>query len=560
MVRPMKKTGPLPRAAAHGTKSIPQTAGGRRTIVMFAALAAIVLLGFLLRLSVFDFSIGGNGGDGMRDYLVASHIVNFQEFVLTGDMNGTLEIKNGPLYYYALALPLLFFDHPLVLGYFFVLLQSLLPVLVFLMVRAVWDDTAAILAALFAGFTPALVGHSAWYIWSPYVMELFLAAACALLAYGYSARRMWPLILGASVAVASATIHNSAFAVLPVYMALSLGIVYALGRKLISYALVCGSAALTFVAIYTPLVLQYARENQNVIEVILHSIGNQNQGGLQPADFISPVTSLLYRFTHSYESLWLVLPGVAMLWYFLSRRISVGRKVALAAVCVAVLANLAAVALFGIPGSHYIVPILFLIPILLVVPAAALIHTVAPYYKNAAAAGLIGIVLFALFLKTVDVREIADIRFPPENFTTIENAAQAILAKAETLKESENRPDISFFDIAIYRTGGNDVKPASLWIPLERVSGIKFTTASDNAWSFEQRTFENTDYIFLGCTTHPDAPERFSDEECLNTFGNARQSYTADRDPIFNSELLTVFLARRAPAMQQADISETGDE
>src|SRR3989338_10926533 len=108
----------------------------------------ILLLAFILRLQRFDFPLSYvfAWGDGTRDYLVADHIIRYQELPLLGPYNLLYEqgMRNSPLYFYFLALLLMPFNHILTLTAVNIVLQMGVIVLVYFITKRIFDESSAL--------------------------------------------------------------------------------------------------------------------------------------------------------------------------------------------------------------------------------------------------------------------------------------------------------------------------------------------------------------------------------------------------------------------------------
>lgn len=167
----------------------------------------IFILSFVVRILRFDYPMSGvfAWGDGTRDYLVASHIVKYQEFPLVGPYNllDDKGVKNNPSYFYVLALPLLLFNHPLTLAVFNIFLQMASLVLVYLIAKAAFNRNVALVALIFFSFNPEVIKF-ADYIWQPYSMMPLALLGLYLLIRGY------PVLSLVAVSMSFA-MHSSGF-------------------------------------------------------------------------------------------------------------------------------------------------------------------------------------------------------------------------------------------------------------------------------------------------------------------------------------------------------------
>lgn len=141
----------------------------KRNLVFFI----VLILSLLVRLERLDFPLSDIfwWGDGTRDYLVASHILQYNEFPKLGPYNLLYEsgIRNSPLYFYVLALFLIPFNHPVTLTFFNIIFQIAVLVLIYLIARKIFDREVALSAMALYSFSSGVIKQSD-YIWQPYLM------------------------------------------------------------------------------------------------------------------------------------------------------------------------------------------------------------------------------------------------------------------------------------------------------------------------------------------------------------------------------------------------------
>lgn len=141
----------------------------KRNLVFFA----ILIFSLLIRLERLDFPLSDIfwWGDGSRDYLVANHILKYQEFPKLGPFNLLYDsgLRNSPLYFYTLALFLIPFNHPVTLTFINICLQITVLILIYLITRKIFDQTVALSAMALYSFSIGVIKQSN-YIWQPYLM------------------------------------------------------------------------------------------------------------------------------------------------------------------------------------------------------------------------------------------------------------------------------------------------------------------------------------------------------------------------------------------------------
>lgn len=134
----------------------------------------ILILSFLVRLTRLDFPLSDIfwWGDGTRDFLVANHILKYGEYPLVGPYNLLYEsgVRNSPLYFYALVLLLIPFNHPITLAFFNICFQIAVLVLIYFIARKIFNSSIALSAMALYSFSSGVIKQSD-YIWQPYLMQ-----------------------------------------------------------------------------------------------------------------------------------------------------------------------------------------------------------------------------------------------------------------------------------------------------------------------------------------------------------------------------------------------------
>lgn len=194
-------------------------------------LIAILGAAFLIRFVAYDHPLALHGGEGFRDYLTAKHIVHFGEFPAAGPWNQTLpHLGNSPLYFYILAVPLLFSQSWHMLEVAFILLACLAVLLVYLLARDIFDQRTALLSAAVYAFAPVLIAESATFVWQPYVMEPLLLASVYTGYRGYTRSDLGSLLMSIALCVTALSVHLAVFGILPIYGLCMLAALYTLRR------------------------------------------------------------------------------------------------------------------------------------------------------------------------------------------------------------------------------------------------------------------------------------------------------------------------------------------
>jgi 4-amino-4-deoxy-L-arabinose transferase-like glycosyltransferase len=193
-----------------------------------ALLVSLVVIGSLLRINVFDSS-----GDSFyhvdvtRDYLIASHIVEYGDLPLTGPDGYFGPNSNSPVYYYIIALLLLLSNAVLFPGLVNVFLQAAAIPLVYLLGKELFSRRTGLAAAALFTFFDGVVAQ-AMQMWQPHLMQFFLLGSFLFLIYGYKKDRELFLYASSGLLAFSAILHSSVLAIVPVQLG---AILYILWKK-----------------------------------------------------------------------------------------------------------------------------------------------------------------------------------------------------------------------------------------------------------------------------------------------------------------------------------------
>lgn len=163
-----------------------------------------------------------HGDDMYRDYVIARNIVLYHEYPLVGPvMNAYAQpfgaMRNSPVYYYVLSLPLLFYDHVLALGIFGILLQLITIVFFYILGSFLWSKKIGCATAVLYGVA-SLSFHEYSYPWQPQMMEPFFILSLILCAITYKKRTVLNIVMTGVVVCAATLIHVSAVLLVPLYI------------------------------------------------------------------------------------------------------------------------------------------------------------------------------------------------------------------------------------------------------------------------------------------------------------------------------------------------------
>ena len=479
-------------------------------------LLAILLISFALRINRLDYPMSYTfaWGDGARDYLVASHIVRYGEFPLTGPYNLLEEsgIKGSPIYFYILALPLLVYNHPLTLGLINIFLQVLVLVLIFLIAREAFDTPTALMALTFFSFNPEIIKQSD-YIWQPYLMMPLAYFSLYLFVRAIFRKNYRLLFLSLTVATLSFAIHNSAFPYLIVLLAASIIVVKLKRKNFYYYFGLLFSILLPTAILHLPVVLTSGGIKAFPTQNIFGFINNLNFN----------LDSFLNTFYVNKLFLAVLLLLSTLLYYLKRNHFLLGALVLF-------LTPLILASFFDKIRFHYL---MLSSGIFAIIIAYLLTHLKPLALK---------LLLFCLILWIFsgNLQFIKDFKKPFENQKIINQITQKIVSelpepysfqvKSYAKDLSADRQDKSTFDYPVLDT--------ILLVPLEERLKVKLARVSDEN-SYNHVQINEKDYIVLACYKF----HTNMDSDCREDFLKDNRDYNVIKT-LYISEYISIYLTK----------------
>jgi hypothetical protein len=178
-----------------------------------------IFLIFLLRISLYGDNYPNlNTLDPSLEYLVASHMIKYQEFPLVGTtaFDGKATV-NSPLYYYFIAVFLLIFRSVFTLYALNIVLQSAMTVIIYHTVKRLFGKSAAIIAALFRALSMWSMETSQFFF-QPYIMQPFFFASIYSIIRSYTERSFRWLIASILCMHAATGFYLSSLPYIPLYL------------------------------------------------------------------------------------------------------------------------------------------------------------------------------------------------------------------------------------------------------------------------------------------------------------------------------------------------------
>ena len=437
-------------------------------------LTVILAASFLVRILHLDYPLSETfwWGDSTRDYLVASHILKYQEFPLVGPYNLLFEsgIRNSPLYFYALAAFLIPFNHPLTLSFFNIILQMLTLFLIFFLTKKMFGVNTALLATALLSFNPEAIKQSD-YIWQPYLMHSVALLSLYFLIKTYFEENFKFYLVSLITLTLAFALHSSAFPWLPVFL-LS-GVIFLKNKWIKVFS--------TFsIIILSTLLFVFLDQLPPALTVKNWSDYFSN--------FNFNLVQLLNIFNVNYFFLFLLLLFIIFLLW--QKKKIVDRKL-FAVTFLLFLAPLVFASLFNKIRPHYLIASL----VSFTIWVAVLANFTIPKYK-----ALIFLVIFVIFTNNLNFLKID--KKPFQNLRYIENITDQLIKDLKHIKDEKKYLGFDFFQV---HSLGIDEKvydypilDTILLASLERKLEAKLAKVSDNS-PYNHVQTNKRDYIFLSC-------------------------------------------------------------
>lgn len=498
-----------------------------------------VLVSFFLRLTGLDYPLDEGHGEYTMAYLYAHHIVAHQDFLLAGDGNSVWpSLKTSPLYYYLLAAFLFIKDGVIFLGFINVLFQVGTLVLVYLLARMLFGTGTALIASILFGISDEILRQSI-YVWHPWVMQLFANGSYVLLVLGYLKKTYVPVLLSIFFLIFAAALHSSAFSLVPLFMVGTFFILKQQRRNPRYYLLSLGTLGASLLVFFTPVLIYWRKFNVNpfVISKGEAEYISSFHGFFQ--NFVQNLSTVITHFFRGVGDNIFSPEGVVFLVTLFSIPLSLflhkgerQRKIFFLLLLLFFLQPFLFASLIdkiNIDGGNFYVYHFTAVFGLFFILVAEAINSV--FSKSTVLQmGKILIVILLVSILSLQFSAVQKrIEFSHfQNFSLINSLAKAMEDEIVTIQKREEREDIDFFQLRLYRKSVRYQRDdAAFWIPLERDFQRKFVEvkARPQKAYFMYRYTNSADYIFLICKNY--APGQ--DKECHENFSGENPGYIIDR-------------------------------
>lgn len=482
-------------------------------------LVVIIILSFLVRILRFDYpmSYGFAWGDGTRDYLVANHILKYHEVPLTGPYNLLYEngIRNSPFYFYLLSFLLLPFNNILTLSFLNILMQTGLILLIYLIVRKIFDQKTALLTVLLYSFNWEVL-HQSDFIWQPNLMLGAMALSAWFLTQAFFKKNYFKLLLSVFFLSLSFILHSSAFPWVVVFLILSFGNRFTLKHYI-------GLFSLFFIS-------QFIFYFPVLIFLLKHTISiNIRESGSYFLNFSSNLQQVLSSLNLN-NPLSIILIVIFLILYFWKFKDSKKRLMGL--MLILGFAPILFASFFNKIRMHYL--LLTIPPIIIFISRIIALQR----KKNMILLGL----LFFIIL-TGNLKFITNPVAPKTSLKMINQLSDLIQAELVDIQKKEGFTDFSFFQIKSItweeKAFDYPTLDTILIIPLEEKLNQKFSKISD-ASPFNHTQINRLDYLVIACYN---LRGEFSDLDCLKEFSIQNPGYVILKN-LYREFPASIYLAK----------------
>lgn len=471
----------------------------------------LLVVTFLVRLQRFDFPLSYTfaWGDGTRDFLVANHILRYQEFVLVGPFNLFNEagVRNSPLYFYLLSLFLLPFNNILTLSFFNILLQLGITVLIFYITKRLFDLPTALIAIVLFSFNPEVI-KQADFVWQPFMMLPLALLGLLFLVNSYK------LLSLAAISIAI-SLHNSAVCWLPPFF------IY-MKKTLKFYPKAFLVIFLSVFFSYLPLIFFYLKSGFSKSATNISIYANSPS-----AYFINlglNIDELLKAFYINKPLAILLVIG----FFIILKRDWKNRKVLIFFLLLFVSPIIFA-SFFNKIRLHYLILSLSLLPILV----SYITSIFKPFLRTL-------IVLILIIIFTGNSAYSKEIKNPLDNQKKVEIITSKVKEQLDVVKQAKGFSDYSFFQIESFALSDiilpYPVLDTFLIVALEDKLNIKLSQNSDQS-PYNHVQLNKKDFLLISCFKF-----NKSKKDCIQFFKTKHQDINIYK-MIYNDESISIYIA-----------------
>lgn len=518
----------------------------QKTAALFIFL--ILVVSFFMRITTQTYPYGSD--DSNRDYLVAHHIVQYQEYPMTGPFAAVTKSRNSPSYYYILAAFAYIKDDPIFLRVVSGILQVLTIYIIYKLARKLYDLPTAFLASMLISFNRYSLTQAS-YMWQPWVMQPIVNLSYLLLLISYQKKNYYILLLSVFCFVFAGSIHTSAFSISPILLVSGIAVLRIQKAKIKHYIGVVLTISGSFLAFYLPVFIAYSGNNS-----ILPPLSSSNILGIYNpmqigVNFLKNFNyfiggSLFYITTIITTNAVLTLTICIMLIYYFYSKKQKEEKIFSSLILSSIILILLYISIVktnlfnSYYGIHYFTPVYGLF-IILFARTGIFIFRKNKYTK------IVGILIFSAYFGFVLSGIYINSYHNKPNFTLKyldDPAINAIRDDVLAIKKANNLPHFNFFKIEA--PGGDKIGwkyKSTVFAVLERELDTRLVKIDDyNQEGFTQLAARNPKYIFLIC---PSPTTQLNGSwNCVANFLNSNENFLREKET-YSNHLYSIHLIKR---------------
>lgn len=284
--------------------------------------------------------------DPSLEYLVASHIVNFKEFPLTGTtgLNGAASV-NSPAYYYFLAFFLLFHRSVFTLYSVNILLQAIMGLAIYSLVKNLFGSFSG-LVSLFVTSLSMWGMQSSRFFFQPYLSQTVFFVSVYILSVAFRRSSYRFLITSIFLYLLAASFYLSPFLYAPLYGACIL--YWHKGKKARLIWKTVAVFLTSFLFLFGSVIILYPYQSE--ASIVTRNVAEVVEKFTQ---FFQLFTYLTFPYPWNMPVVWSVFWIASCIFFFMKRPVK--QKMFAGLLCTGILVPLFVLPWFRIPASeHYL--------------------------------------------------------------------------------------------------------------------------------------------------------------------------------------------------------------
>lgn len=505
----------------------------------------LLIANFLIRIDNYNQTVQWE--DANRDYIVARHIIKYHEFPLVGPQTTALNIKNSPVYYYLISVPLIFNDNIVNLIVINVFLQNLVLLFIYLLAKSMFNARVGIIAVILFGFSDKIIEQSITFH-QPLVMEPFAYLSYFFLVLSFKTQKYWLLLLSVFFFIFSSSIHYSILGLTPSYLFLVLLVIKSQKQTLRQYGLTILFSLFLYLLFYSPLLIYYFNSGRD-LQIVL------SQKYLLSLSMISEnlVTNLkillsIFFIRLNDQTILIVglLLTLASLFYLLLSNLKKSLDNKYLIIIILVLVQfLIATSLLDLSHIHYDIYYVSVTG-LFIIALAQIVNIIFEQNLVLKIAGvLIVIIIISISSTRLDYNLIVNLKRSMNKDNQLirrqvyNPALESVKEEILYIQNKNKYKELNFFQIQVYVGDTHEeYSDTMFWPYLEKALDSKFTKLDSRSVQ-DIKVINNDEYVFLDCYNTNNV------HLCLDTFLNRNPSYHLVKQ-VYEQHSFQIYLFERS--------------